>query len=67
MKTRWMGPEVSCAPGTIMDIDDYTGKQLIELGYAELISTTRTETAMITSSENAMMPKPAARKPVRKR
>ncbi len=68
MKTRWMSPEISCAPGTIMDVEDSIGRQLIESGCAELISMSKPEheTAMIKPPENAMMPKPAARSPAKK-
>ena len=61
-----MSPEISCAPGTIMDVEDFTGKQLVESGCAELISMSKTETQMIRPPENAMMPKPAARSPAKK-
>jgi hypothetical protein len=69
MKTRWMSPGVSCAPGTVLDVEDYIGIQLIESECAELISIskTETETQMIRIPENTMMPKPIAKKPVRKR
>jgi hypothetical protein len=66
MKTRWQSPEVSCAPGTIMDVEDSVGRQLIESGCAELISMSNIETAMVMPPENAMKPKPAARSPAKK-
>jgi len=66
MKTRWMSPEISCAPGTAMDVEDSVGRQLIESGCAELISMSKIETQMVRAPENAMMPKPVARSPARK-
>jgi hypothetical protein len=66
MKTRRMSPEISCAPGTVMDVEDSVGIQLIESGCAELISMSKIETQMVRAPENAMMPKPIAKSPVKK-
>lgn len=69
MKTKWMSPEVSCAPGAIMNVEDSIGRQLIDSGCAELISISKPEIEIgtVQPPENAMMQKPSARKPAKKR
>lgn len=63
-----MAPGINHAPGTIVDVEDSTGRQLVESGCAELISMSRPEieTQMMQAPENAMMPKPTTRIPAKK-
>ena len=70
LKTRWSGPGINHKPGDILDLQDILGKGLIESGSAdliEIISEKVIESAVIQPIEKAVMPKPTARKPVRKR
>ena len=69
LKTRWSGPGINHKPGDVLDLDDSLGKGLIESGSADLIeviSEKVIESAVIQPIEKAVMPKPVARKPVRR-
>jgi len=70
MKSIWSGPGINHRPNDVLDLDDLTGKQLVDSGSAtliEIIPEKRIESAIFKPPETAMMPKPVAKSPAKRR